>query len=742
LSRPDPARAQAEQLRRQLDYHNHRYYVLDDPEIPDAEYDRLFRALQDLEAAHPELVDATSPTQRVGGAPLAAFDEVTHALPMLSLDNALDARSMIDFDRRVRERLQREGDVVYAAEPKLDGLAISLRYEQGVLIQAATRGDGTRGENVTQNVRTIGAVPLRLQGQGWPSVLEVRGEVFMPRAGFEALNARQRANGEKTFVNPRNAAAGSLRQLDSRITATRPLMMYSYGLGLIEGGEVAATHSDNMARLAAWGLPVSPELRVVAGLDACDTYFADIGRRRTELPYDIDGVVFKVDAVADQQRLGFVARAPRWAVARKFPAQEELTRVEAIEFQVGRTGAVTPVARLDPVFVGGVTVSNATLHNMDEIQRKDVRVGDTVVVRRAGDVIPEVVRVVSERRPADTAPIVLPTDCPVCGSEVVRPDGEAVARCSGGLFCAAQRKEAIKHFAARKAMDIDGLGDKLIDQLIDRELIRDPSDLYSLDAEQLAALERMGAKSANNLVAALSKSRDTTLPRFLFALGILGIGETMAANVARSCGSLDAILELRMTDLVEIKPSQAKRLVEVLGGLPDPQQSVENLYHLDGLKWFTHEHALLLAERFRVVADVVAAGETGVANSPRIKIEGVGNVLAGKLVTFFRQPHNREVIERLIAQGVRWPAMERTAAATELPLAGKTFVITGTLSEPRDLIKQRLVELGAKVTGSVSKNTDYLLAGAEAGSKLAKAEKLGVAVIDESQLATLFGLAG
>lgn len=742
MSSEEPAGKQIEQLRKQLEYHNHRYYVLDDPEVPDAEYDRLFRALQALEEAHPELVDASSPTQRVGGAPLPAFDEVTHALPMLSLDNALDSQAMIDFDRRVHERLQREAAIVYAAEPKLDGLAISLRYEQGLLVQAATRGDGMRGENVTQNVRTIGSVPLRLQRQGWPEVLEVRGEIFMPRAGFDALNARQRANGEKTFVNPRNAAAGSLRQLDSRITAQRPLAMFCYGLGVVEGGGMAATHADNMARLADWGLPVSPELQVLEGLAACDAFFADIGRRRAELPYDIDGVVFKVNAVTDQQRLGFVARAPRWAVARKFPAQQELTGVEAIEFQVGRTGAVTPVARLKPVFVGGVTVSNATLHNMDEIQRKDVRVGDTVVVRRAGDVIPEVVRVVLERRPADTQPIALPTHCPVCDSEVVRPDGEAVARCSGGLFCAAQRKEAIKHFAARKAMDIDGLGDKLIDQLIDRELIRDPSDLYRLDAGQLADLERMGAKSADNLVAALSASRQTTLPRFLFALGILGIGETMAANVARSCRSLDAILDLRMTDLVEIKPSQAKRLVEVLAALPDRQQPVDSLYGVDGLKWFTHEHALLLAERFATIADVVEAGEDGVANSPRIKIEGVGNVLAGKLVTFFRQPHNREVIERLIARGVTWPAIEPAADATALPLAGKTFVITGTLSEPRDVIKQRLVDLGARVTGSVSKNTDYVLAGAEAGSKLAKAEKLGVAVIDEHQLATLPGING
>jgi DNA ligase (NAD+) len=729
--------ARIAQLREQIDYHNHRYYVLDDPEVPDAEYDRLFRELEALEAAHPALVDPDSPTRRVGGAPLAAFDEVTHAMPMLSLENALDAASMGDFDRRVRERLDLDGEVVYAAEPKLDGLAISLRYEAGRLVQAATRGDGTRGENVTGNVRTIGSVPLRLRGTGWPALLEVRGEIFIPRAGFEALNARQRAAGDKPFANPRNAAAGSLRQLDPQVTAKRPLSMFCYGLGGVDEGQMRTSHGENMAQLRDWGLPVSPELRVLRGLAACSDYFDDIGRRRDQLPYDIDGVVFKVDSIADQQALGFVARAPRWAIARKFPAQEELTVVEAIEFQVGRTGAVTPVARLQPVFVGGVTVSNATLHNMDEIERKDIRVGDTVIVRRAGDVIPEVVRAMTERRPADAVPVVLPAQCPVCGSEVIRPEGEAVARCSGGLFCAAQRKEAIKHFASRKAMDIEGLGDKLIDQLVDRELVADPSDLFTLTLDELTVLERMGQKSAENLIQALDRSRQTTLPRFLYALGILGIGETMAANIAQALGSLEAILDLHLADLIEIKESQAGKLIDQLALIDAPTLSPERLPHFAGLRWFTHEHALLLAERFATVSAVIEAGAAQVANVPTIKIDGVGDVLAGKLVAFFRQPHNLDVIAKLRKRGVTWPAQQLPAAAEDLPLAGKTVVITGTLSEPRDVIKQRLIALGAKVTGSVSKKTDYLVAGADAGSKLAKAQSLGVAILDQAALDAL-----
>ncbi|MCB1723823.1 MAG: NAD-dependent DNA ligase LigA [Gammaproteobacteria bacterium] len=718
-------------------HHDYRYYVLDEPEVPDSEYDRLFRELRDLEGAHPDLVTPDSPTQRVGGAPLAAFHEVEHRVPMLSLDNALTAQAMREFDRRVRERLQREGDVVYAAEPKLDGLAINLRYEHGLLVEAATRGDGRRGENVTQNVRTIGAVPLRLRGGGWPDVLEVRGEIFMPRKGFDELNARQRAAGDKTFANPRNAAAGSLRQLDPTITATRPLAMFSYGVGEIDGGAMGATHSANMALLKGWGLPVSPELQVLEGLDACDAYFDDMGRRRARLAYDIDGVVFKVDALADQQRLGFVARAPRWAIARKFPAQEELTVVEAIEFQVGRTGAVTPVARLHPVFVGGVTVSNATLHNMDEIARKDVRVGDTVFVRRAGDVIPEVVRVLIERRPKATSPVDMPTQCPECGSDIVRPEGEAVARCSGGLFCPAQRKEAIKHFASRRAMDIEGLGDKLVEQLVDLGLVEDPADLFALDVETLSGLERMGEKSAHNLVDALIRSRDTTLPRFLFALGILGIGETIAATVAETCGTLDAVEALRLSNLIEIKPSQAKRLHEILEGHPEQRARMLDLTVVNGAKWFTHAHAAMLAERFERIRDAVAAGPDALANAPDTKIEGVGDVLAEKLVTFFRQPHNRDVIGKLQHAGVRWPAIEVRPDDAVLALSGKTFVLTGTLSQPRDVFKARLLALGAKVAGSVSNKTDFVVAGVEAGSKLDKANALGVPVLDEEQLEAL-----
>ena len=668
--KPDAAlRARAKDLREQIERHNHRYYVLDEPEIPDSEYDRLMRSLQELEEQYPELLSADSPTRRVGGAPLPAFEEIQHRVPMLSLANALSADEMVDFDRRIRERLERDAEVSYAAEPKLDGLAISLRYEDGRLVQAATRGDGSRGENVTQNVRTIRSVPLCLKGEGWPAVLEVRGEIFMPRRGFEELNRRQRELGEKTFANPRNAAAGSLRQLDSRITATRPLAMYCYGLGEVSGDGLAPTHSASMALLGQWGLPVSPELRVATGLDACAAVFAEIGERRDRLPYDIDGVVFKVDSISDQQELGFVSRAPRWAIAQKFPAQEELTTVEAVEFQVGRTGAVTPVARLKPVFVGGVTVSNATLHNMDEVQRKDVRVGDTVYVRRAGDVIPEVVRVLPERRPAGAEPVTMPSSCPVCGSQVERVEGESVARCTGGLYCAAQRKEAVKHFASRRALDIEGLGDKLIEQLIDQDLIQDPADLFGLSVATLAGLERMGEKSAQNLVDALSASRQTTLARFLYALGIREVGEATAQALARQFGGLDRLREASEEELQQT---------------PD-----------------------------------------------------VGPVVARHVHTFLRQPHNREVIEKLQAAAVSWPEAEPAPSVEELPLAGKTFVLTGTLSQPRTRVKERLQALGAKVAGSVSKKTDYLVAGEEAGSKLEKAQKLGVSVLDEPGLETL-----
>ncbi len=668
MSKPIPASQRAVKLREQIDHHNYRYYVLDDPEIPDSEYDRLLRELQELESRHPELITADSPTQRVGAEPLGAFEEVQHRVPMLSLENAFSEEEMTEFDRRVRERLGEEQKIVYAAEPKLDGLAISLRYEQGCLVQAATRGDGQRGEDVTQNVRTILSVPLRLLGEGWPSILEVRGEVYMPKAGFDALNARARAAGEKGFANPRNAAAGSLRQLDPRVTAERPLAIYCYGFGEIGGGPLAATHSGGIVRLREWGLRVSPELQQVSGAEGCLAYYRALAERREQLPYDIDGVVFKVDRMDFQERLGFVARAPRWAIAQKFPAQEEMTRLLAIEVQVGRTGALTPVARLEPVNVAGVTVTNATLHNADEIQRKDIRVGDTVILRRAGDVIPQVVRVVPDRRPKKTALFQMPDHCPICGSEVIRDRDEAVTRCSGGLFCPAQRKESIKHFASRRALDIEGLGDKLVEQLVDEGLVNDPSDLFHLTQAQLAGLERMGEKSAANLIAALDKSKNTTLARFLYALGVREVGEATARALALYYGDLQRLQQAGEEDLQRV---------------PD-----------------------------------------------------VGPIVAEHIVTFFRQSHNQEVIARLLESGIRWEKEEGSAGAVSA-LAGKTIVLTGTLSRPRQEIKEQLQRMGAKVTGSVSSKTDYVIAGAEAGSKLDKAKELGISVLDETGLDSL-----
>ena len=656
------------ELRDQLNYHNYRYYVLDDPEIPDAEYDRLFRELQQIESEHPELITSDSPTQRVGSAPLKFFDEVQHEIPMLSLGNAFSDDEMGEFDRRVCDGLG-VNRVRYSAEPKLDGLAISIRYEQGVLVRAATRGDGSRGEDVTQNVRTIESIPLRLLGDDWPAILEVRGEVYMPKAGFEALNNRQREKGEKPFANPRNAAAGSLRQLDSRITATRPLSMFCYGIGVVEGAELPETHSAIMACLRGWGLRVCPEQSVVEGVDGCLDFYREIGEHREALPYEIDGVVYKVDRIDQQQQLGFVSRAPRWAIAHKFPAQEEMTRLLDIDVQVGRTGAITPVARLEPVHVGGVVVTNATLHNQDEIDRKDVRVGDTVIVRRAGDVIPEVVSVILSRRPDDTRRFVLPDSCPECGSAVERVEGEAVARCSGGLYCPAQRKEAIKHFASRRAMDIEGLGDKLVELLVDEELIHDVADLFSLKTSQLATLERMGEKSAANLVSSLKKSRETTLARFLFALGIREVGEATAHTLASHFGSLEAL----------------------------QQANTESL----------------------------------------IVIQDVGPVVADHVHTFFAQPHNREVITKLLDAGVHWPEVGKIDESA-LRLKDKTFVLTGTLSSlSRNEAKQQLQSLGAKVTGSVSKKTDYVVAGESAGSKLTRAEQLGITVLDEDELLEL-----
>jgi len=665
MSTPLAILQRAAELREQLNLHNYRYYVLDDPQVPDSEYDRLMRELQSLEQQFPDLIVPDSPTQRVGAQPLDGFGEVLHRMPMLSLENAFSDTEMVDFDRRVRERLGEAGEIIYTAEPKLDGLAISLRYESGVLVQAATRGDGRRGENVTHNVRTIPSVPLRLLGEDWPQVLEVRGEIYMPLAGFEQLNQRARVNGEKGFANPRNAAAGSLRQLDPKITAQRPLAMYCYGFGEISDAPLAATQSESIRRLTDWGLRISPEMRTVEGAAGCLDYYREIGERRATLDYEIDGVVFKVDSLEQQQRLGFVSRAPRWAIAQKFPAQEEMTRLLAIDIQVGRTGALTPVARLEPVTVAGVTVTNATLHNEEEIRRKDIRVGDSVIIRRAGDVIPQVVRSIPEQRSADARPFEMPQQCPVCGADVIRDADEAVVRCSGGLFCPAQRRQAIKHFAARRAMDIEGLGDKLVDQLVTLGMVETPADLFHLQLTALEGMERMGRKSAENLLAALEKSKRTSLGRFLFALGIREVGEATAQSLANHFGDLEAIMQADIDALLQV---------------PD-----------------------------------------------------LGPVVAEHVFTFFRQAHNQEVIEALIRAGVRWEAIAVPDLASQ-PLAGKVFVITGTLSQPRDEIKQRLIALGAKVTGSVSKKTDYLIAGADAGSKLTKAETLGIAILDESGL--------
>ncbi|MEN9503117.1 MAG: NAD-dependent ligase LigA [Pseudomonadota bacterium] len=663
---------QIEELRTQLRHHNHLYYVLDEPSIPDAEYDRLFRELQALEAAHPELITPDSPTQRVGATPLSEFGEVKHAIPMLSLGNVFSDEELIAFDKRIHDRLKTDAEIEFVAEPKLDGLAISIVYENGVLVRAATRGDGETGEDVTLNVRTIKSVPLRLVGENIPAIVEVRGEIYMPKAGFDAINERLRQEGGKTFVNPRNAAAGSLRQLDPRLTAQRPLEMFCYAVGQVDGGSVPDTHYAILQQFRAWGLRVCPEIRLVQGAQGCLDYFREIGARRSGLPYDIDGVVYKVNSMESQQELGFVSRAPRWAIAHKFPAQEEITELEGVDFQVGRTGALTPVARLKPIFVGGVTVSNATLHNMDEIERKDVHIGDFVIVRRAGDVIPEVASVVLERRPANAQLITLPAHCPVCGSDVQRPAGEAVARCTGGLYCPAQVKEAIKHFASRKAMNIDGLGDKLVEQLFDAGLIRHVDDLYNLDVEAVAALERMGKKSAENLIAAVENSKATTLERFIFALGIRNAGEGTAKGLARYFGSLEAILAAN---------------VETLKLVPD-----------------------------------------------------IGMVVATNVAQFFAEAHNRDTIQRLRGFGVHWSNYEAKPVEA-LPLAGKTYVITGTLSRSRDDIKADLEVLGAKVSGSVSKKTTALIAGENAGSKLEKAESLGVQVLDEVELQALLASA-
>lgn len=650
-----------DKLRRQIEYHNYRYYVLDDPEITDAEFDRLMQELLVLEADHAELVTPDSPSQRVGAAPLKEFAEVQHTIPMLSLANAFNLEEMEAFDRRVQERLETE-NVEYAAETKLDGLAISLRYEQGRLVQGATRGDGASGEDVTLNVRTIAAVPLRLR-TGFPPHLEVRGEVYMSKKGFRALNRNQEKTGAKLFANPRNAAAGSLRQLDPGITAQRPLLFFAHGVGEYAGSDMPGRHDRLLQLLQDFGLPVAPETRVVVGLAGCRKYYDAICARRERLPYEIDGVVFKVNSLRQQERLGFVSRAPRWAIAWKFPPQEVATHITDIEVQVGRTGALTPVARLKPVAVGGVTVTNATLHNEDEIKRKDIRIGDKVIVHRAGDVIPEVVRVMVEQRPKDARVFHMPRTCPVCHSRVDRLEGEAVTRCTAGLFCPAQRIQTILHFASRRAMDIEGLGDKLVEQLVGKALVHNVADLYDLTGEQLAGLERMGEKSAENVIAAIENSKNTTLPRFLYALGIREVGEATALALARYFGNLD--------DLMHATP-------EALEQVPD-----------------------------------------------------VGPVVARHVHGFFAEPHNRKVLGQLHKTGIRWPAL---ASSAHLPLQGKIFVLTGTLeSMTRDEAKERLETLGAKVSGSVSAKTDYVVVGADPGSKLAKAKKLNIAVMEEPE---------
>jgi DNA ligase (NAD+) len=670
---PSPA-ARAAELRTKLDYHAHRYYTLDEPEIPDAEYDRLFKELQAIEAAHPELLTPDSPTQRVGSAILKELLPVRHAVPMLSIRTETDteATGAVAFDARVRRELKlSESDppVDYLAELKFDGLAMSLRYEHGVLVRAATRGDGETGEDVTHNVRTIRQIPLRLPA-GVPEVLEVRGEVYMRRDQFDALNERQRqkiangAKGEKTFVNPRNAAAGAVRQLDSKITRERPLSFFAYSWGEVLGdAQPPATQFEWLMRLKAWGFPVADQTTRCQGADELVAFHRRIGELRDTLPFDIDGVVYKVDSLMLQRQLGFVTREPRWAVAHKYPAQEQLTTVQAIDVQVGRTGKLTPVAKLAPVFVGGVTVTNATLHNELEARRKDVRVGDTVIVRRAGDVIPEVVSVLVDKRVGEPPPFTMPSKCPVCGSDAVREEGEADHRCTGGLFCAAQRKEAILHFAHRRAVDVEGLGDKLVEQLVDNGVVKTLPDLYRLGLTSLLALERMAEKSAQNILAALEKSKQTTLPRFLFGLGIRHVGEATAKELARHFGQLDRIMDASVEALSEVSD--------------------------------------------------------------------VGPVVAQSIHTFFEQPHNREVVEQLRACGFTWEEGEPAERAPQ-PLAGKTFVLTGTFPTlSRDQAKDLLEAAGAKVAGSVSKKTDYVVAGAEAGSKLERAQALGVAVIDE-----------
>ena len=657
---------QIDTLRHDLRRYEYEYHVLDNPTIPDAEYDRLFHQLKALEAAHPELITADSPTQRVGAKPLSGFAQIRHKIPMLSLDNAFSDEEFYAFVKRIEDRLIRLPEpLTFCCEPKLDGLAVSILYVNGVLTQAATRGDGTTGEDITANIRTIRNIPLQLLMDNPPARLEVRGEVFMPHAGFERLNQLALEKGEKTFANPRNAAAGSLRQLDPKITSKRPLVLNAYSIGIAEGVDLPNTHYDRLQWLKSIGIPVNPEIRLCNGTDEVLDFYRDIQNKRSSLGYDIDGTVLKINDIALQEKLGFISKAPRWAIAYKFPAQEELTRLNDVEFQVGRTGAITPVAKLEPVFVAGVTVSNATLHNGDEIERLDIAIGDTVVIRRAGDVIPQIIGVLHDRRPADARPIVFPETCPVCDSAIVRIEGEAVARCTGGLFCAAQRKEALKHFVSRKAMDIDGVGGKLIEQLVDRELIHTPADLFKLDLTTLTRLERMGAKSAENALSSLEKAKNTTLARFIFALGIREVGEATALNLANHFKTLEA---LQNADL------------EALQQVPD-----------------------------------------------------VGEVVANRILAFWHEPHNVAGVNDLIAQGVHWETVE-TKEVTENRFKGKTVVLTGTLTQMgRNEAKALLQDMGAKVSGSVSAKTDFVIAGDAAGSKLTKAQELGVTVLTEEE---------
>lgn len=658
-----------ETLRRLIAEHNYRYHALDDPTISDAEYDKLVEELKSLEAANPELINKNSPTQTVGASPQSKFSPVKHQQPMLSLDNAFNEESVEAFYKRMQDRLKSQAAISMVCEPKMDGLAINLRYEHGKLVQAATRGDGETGEDITENIQTITVIPHTLNTKTPPTSIEIRGEAYMSKLAFESLNAQALKMGGKTFANPRNAAAGSIRQLDSSITAERHLSFYAYGIGASSEGNIAATQYDTLMKLKHWGLPVNDNIRVVQDVDQLIQYHREIGDLRPSLDYDIDGVVYKVDSLATQAELGYIARAPRFAIAHKFPAQEENTTLLSVDFQVGRTGALTPVARLEPVFVGGVTVSNATLHNMDEIERKGICIGDTVVVRRAGDVIPEIVTVILANRPAHAKPILMPTHCPVCGSEVFRAPEEAVSRCTGGLVCTAQRKEALKHFASRKAMDIEGLGDKIIEMLVDLNLVHDPAELYDLTTDTLAKLERMGEKSAQNIMTSLNKSKNTTLHRFIYALGIREVGEQTAKLLAQHFKSLEALSAASESELMDV---------------PD-----------------------------------------------------VGPVVAEYCHHFLHEPHNQTVIQKLRKAGIAWPDIPSQPQGKQ-PLLGKTFVLTGTLQHySRDEAKAQLEALGAKVSSAVSSQTDYLVAGEKAGSKLTKAQALGIAVLDEAGLTQL-----